>query len=95
MPVFLFITAALQLTDNQVLALVAPRLNAAFWPGSAIDASWLLTAYPIGAAIEVGSYRPVPRRIARPSSRPVGVLAGHAYPPSWRAAAVPAACKRR
>ena len=51
MPVFLFITAALQLTDNQVLALVAPRLNAAFWPGSAIDASWLLTAYPIGAAI--------------------------------------------
>ena len=51
MRVFLFLTAALQLTDNLVLALVAPDLSKSFWPDTGVDALWLLVAYSIGAAI--------------------------------------------
>lgn len=51
MRVFLFLTAALQLTDNLVLALVAPDLSKSFWPDTGVDALWLLVAYAIGAAI--------------------------------------------
>ena len=49
--VFLFITAALQLTDNQVLVLVQDVLSEQYWKGQGFDAAWLFVAYPIGAAI--------------------------------------------
>lgn len=49
--VFLFITAALQLTDNQVLALIQGALGERYWPDLDAPAGWLLAAYPVGAAL--------------------------------------------
>ena len=50
MRAFVFLAAAFQLTDNQVFALLAATLDQEYWPDGG-DASWLLVAYPLGAAL--------------------------------------------
>jgi predicted MFS family arabinose efflux permease len=51
LPPLLFLTSALQLTDNQVLPLLLKGLGERVWPHVGDDVAYLLVGYPLGAAI--------------------------------------------